>query len=252
MNKTRIWAHRGASGTLPENTMAAFELAIQQGADGIELDVQRTADGVLVVCHDEEILRLTCQNGSIAGMTFEQLRRLNFAAHMPDASPQRLPALADVLDLVRPTGLTIDIELKNATVLCPGLEDDVLRLLIEWKMTERVQLASFNHYSLVECIRLIREMNLSIPCGPQYFCGFFEPWHYAVRNGFAAIHPLYANLRIPGLVTRCHDAGIAVNAWTIDQPEHIAMAVQLGVDAVITNVPDQAIQIRNTLSYPSA
>ena len=147
----------------------------------------------------------------------------------------------------------MDVELKNAVTFYPGLEKQVLDMLVKWQMTDRVNLASFNHYSLVDCVRLIREMNLSIPCGPQYFCGFFEPWLYAVKNGFAAIHPLYANLRIPGLVKQCHQAGIAVNAWTIDQPEHIAMAVQLGVDAIITNAPGLAKQVRDKMqTVPSA
>jgi len=245
MIRTKIWAHRGASIAAPENTLAAFEMAIRMGADGFELDVQRTADGVLVVAHDEECQRVTGQPGSIARMTLAELRKLNFADHFPGAGFQAIPTLADVFELVLPSNLTVNVELKNAVVLYPGMEEQVLRLIIDMNMQNRVQLSSFNHYSLVEMVRLLREKNLSIPCGPLYFCGIYEPWVYAARLGFAAIHPLYGNLQIPSLVDSCHAAGIAVNPWVIDDPAYIAMALKLGVDAIITKVPDQALLIRD-------
>lgn len=247
MSQTKIWAHRGASSQAPENTLAAFDLAIRQGADGIELDVQRTADGILVVAHDEDCLRVTGQPGEIVKMSLEELRRLDFAAGQPQYGRQPLPTLAEVFDLVRPSGLTINIEMKNGIVLYPGLEDQVIKQAVEWEMQDRIQLSSFNHYSLVEALRLIREMKLGIPCGPLYDCGIVEPWLYAARLGFTAIHPHFANLRIPGLTASCHAAGIALNAWTIDHPEHIAMAIKLGIDAIITNVPEQAHLIREKI-----
>jgi glycerophosphoryl diester phosphodiesterase len=247
MIRTKIWAHRGASSQAPENTLAAFDLAVRQGADGIELDVQRTADGVLVVAHDEDCMRVTGQAGAIAQMTLAELQRLNFAHVRPAAAFQTLPTLAEVFDLVSPCSLTINVELKNTLVLYPGLEEQVLSLAIAKGMQERIQLSSFNHYSLLEALRLIRELKLAVPCGPLYDCGLVEPWQYAQRHGFAAIHPHYGNLRIPGLVDHCRAAGIAVNTWTVDHPDHIAMALKLGVDALITNVPDQALLIRDKI-----
>lgn len=247
MIRSKIWAHRGASTAAPENTLVAFDLAVRQGADGIELDVQRTADGALVVAHDEDCLRVAGQPGAIAAMTLAGLRQLNVAHHFPGAGFQAIPTLAEVFDLIRPTGLTINIELKNALVLYPGLEAEVLQLAVDWGMQERIQLSSFNHYSLLEAQRLIRTMGLPVPCGPLYDCGIIEPWKYAASYGFSAIHPHYGNLRIPGLTADCHQAGIAVHAWTIDQREHLGMAFQLGVDAIITNVPDQARLIREQI-----
>jgi glycerophosphoryl diester phosphodiesterase len=247
MIRTLIWAHRGASAMLPENTLAAFAKAVQFGADGLELDVQRTADGVLVVTHDEDCLRVTGQPGEIAKMTLAELKQLNFASFSPNAAPEAIPTLAEVFDLIRPSSLTINIEMKNALVLYPGLEAEVLKLAAEWNMQERVQLSSFNHYSLLEASKLIRAMKLAVPCGPLYNSGLLEPWKYAAAYGFAAIHPHYGNLRIPGLVADCHQNGIAVNAWTIDIPEHIGLALKLGVDAIITNVPEQALLLREQI-----
>jgi glycerophosphoryl diester phosphodiesterase len=244
LKRTLIWAHRGASQSAPENTLAAFDLAIRQQADGIELDVQRTADGILVVAHDEDCQRVTGAAGLVSQLTLAGLRQLNFAATQPTAGFMTLPTLAEVFDLVRPSSLTINIELKNTLNLYPGMEEQVLQLAVEHQMQDRIQLSSFNHYSLVEAQRLIQAMRLAIPCGPLYDCGLVEPWQYAGRYHFAAIHPHFGNLRIPGLVEQCHAAGIAVNTWTIDQSVPIGLALRLGVDAIITNVPDQAILIR--------
>ncbi|HBP37534.1 MAG TPA: glycerophosphodiester phosphodiesterase [Clostridiales bacterium] len=247
---TKIWAHRGASSQAPENTLAAFELAVRQRADGLELDVQRTADDVLVVTHDEDCRRVTGEHGLIARLAFADLRRKNFAAFRPEASPQKIPTLAEVFDLIRPTGLTINIELKNSSNPYPGMERQVLDLVQAHGMQDRIQISSFNHESLKIAGQLIRERGLTIPCGALYSGKLAEPWAYAVRSGFQAIHPDARNLKIAGLTERCHESGIAVNVWTIDQPDQISLALRLGVDALITNVPDQALRIREQIAVP--
>jgi glycerophosphoryl diester phosphodiesterase len=242
---TRIWAHRGASSQAPENTLLAFDLAVRQQADGIELDVQRTADNVLVVAHDEDCRRVTGESGQIDQLAFAELRRRNFAALWPDAGFQAIPALAEVFDLIRPSGLTINIELKNSVSPYPGLEQQVLDLVCAHRMQDRIQLSSFNHASLLTALQLIRDRNLGVPCGALYSGILAEPWVYAARLGFQAIHPSYNNLLIPNLIRNCHAAGLTVNAWTIDKPEHQTMALKLNIDAIITNLPEQARLIRD-------
>lgn len=241
----KIWAHRGASAQAPENTLAAFELAARLQADGVELDVQRTADNQLVVTHDEDCRRVTGEAGLIAQLTLADLRRRNFAAFRPEAGFQAITTLAEVFDLLQPTGLTINIELKNSVNLYPGMEAQVLDLAVQHRMADRIQLSSFNHYSLVTASQLILERHLDIPCGVLYSCSLVDPWSYVRNLGLQAIHPQYAALQIPSLVDHCHAAGVAINAWTIDKPEHIALAVQLGIDAIITNMPDLAREIRD-------
>jgi glycerophosphoryl diester phosphodiesterase len=245
---TQIWAHRGSSKAAPENTLAAFDLAVRQGADGIELDVHLTADGIVVVTHDESCLRATGAAGQVGAMTLQQLRQLDFAALMPGFTRQSLPTLAEVFDLIQPSNLIINIELKNGVWPYPGLEEQVLALAVEHRMHERICLSSFNHYSLVLARNLAEARGLHVPCGILYSCGLVEPWRYAIQIGAAAIHPHYANLRIPGLVSDCRQAGVAINAWTIDQPEHLRLALGLGIDAIITNEPDRALAIRGQLS----
>lgn len=249
MKQTKIWAHRGSSAKAPENTLLAFDLAIRDKADGIELDIQRTADGELVVIHDEDCLRVTGNPGAVADMSLADLQKLNFAANSPAAGFQQIPTLAEVFDLIRPSNLTVNIELKNSEVRYPGMEEQVLDLTEQWGMLDRIQLSTFNPDSLTELSMLIKARQLSVPCGFLYKYGLLWPGRYAARHGFDAIHPHYANLTLPYLTAGCHARGIAVNVWTVDKPAFIAMAIMMGVDAVITDVPDQALAIRQKITH---
>lgn len=240
---TQVWAHRGASKFAPENTLPAFELAIRQGADGIELDVQRTYDGHLVVTHDETCHRVTGQPGWIHQMTLAELRHYNFAATNGQYPFTRLPTLAEVLDLIKPTRLQLNIEIKNGLIPYAGLETEAISLVESFKMAEQVIFSSFNHFSM----RQIRQLRPDIRCGLLYECGLIDPWLYAQRVGATAIHPSFPNLQIPDLVSNCHQTGIAINAWTLDDPELLRKAMTLGIDAVITNLPDLALQVRSIL-----
>ena len=111
--KTKIWAHRGASGAAPENTLAAFDLAAKVGADGIELDVHFTRDREVVVVHDNTLARVTGMNGTVEELTLAQLKKLDFSNHMAAYCGERIPTLQEVLELVKPTGMEINIELKT-------------------------------------------------------------------------------------------------------------------------------------------
>lgn len=238
-----IWAHRGANRSAPENTLPAFEQAIRQGADGIEIDVQRTSDGQLVVVHDEQLLRLTGQSGWVHQMTLEQLRQRNFAFHYGNYLVTPVPLLKEVLDLLKSTNLTLNIELKNGVVLTPDLEQQVMDQVRDFAMADRVIYSSFNHYSM----RLIRQLQPGAACGLLYECGLVDPWIYANRVGATAIHPYFGSLQIPGLITDCRKAGIDVNVWTVDDPDIIRRCAQLEVHAIITNVPDLARKIISPL-----
>ena len=105
--KTKVWAHRGASGYRPENTMEAFELAIKQGADGIELDVHTSADGELIVMHDETVDRVTDKTGLIKDMTLAQVKELKVSTDVEPNGIYRVPTLVEVLDLMRTTDMMV-------------------------------------------------------------------------------------------------------------------------------------------------
>ena len=101
--KTLIWAHRGASQYAPENTLISFEKAVEMGADGVELDVQLTSDGTVVVAHDESLERVSDGTGYIKDHTFAELRRLNFNRVHPEYERAQIPTLEEVYDLLKPT-----------------------------------------------------------------------------------------------------------------------------------------------------
>ena len=111
-----VWAHRGASAYAPENTLEAFRLAIEQGADGIELDVQLTKDDVLVVIHDEWLDRTSDGKGWVKDYTFEELRKYNYNKTCPEFEHADIPTLREVYELIKPTDLTVNVEIKSGIV----------------------------------------------------------------------------------------------------------------------------------------
>ena len=111
--KTKVWAHRGASGYAPENTLDAFRKAVEMGADGIELDVQMTKDGELVVIHDETIDRVSNGKGWVKDYTYEELKKFNFNKTHLEYTKEEIPTLEQVYLLIKPTNLTINVEIKT-------------------------------------------------------------------------------------------------------------------------------------------
>ena len=236
MPKPLIWAHRGSIRSAAENTMPAFEQAIRDGADGIEIDLQRTNDGELVIMHDEQTDRTTGVSGWVYDSSWSKLSKLNAAAYKPQLAAAKIPRLSDLLDLIRTTNLTLNIELKNGLVLAEGIEKQAWDLITQFGMQERICFSSFNHYSM----RIMRGISDQAVCGLLYQSGIVDPWLYAQRVGAQAIHPHWANLRIPDLAQNCQEAGILINAWTINNPDKIKMAASLGINAIITDKPDLA------------
>ncbi|MFT3888625.1 MAG: glycerophosphodiester phosphodiesterase [Arachnia sp.] len=240
---TEIWAHRGASAYAPENTMPAFELALSMGATGIELDVQRSADGHVVVIHDETINRTSNGVGKVVDLTLEELRRCDFSNGFAGRRNVKIPTLREVLELLRPTGVTINVELKTAVELYPGLENDALRVVRDAGVLDQVIFSSFNHYSLANLRGQVGRENIGLLLSE----GLYDPWRYAQWFGAGAIHPDYSALQMPGYVWFAHEADIKVHAWTVNKEDVARWAAGLGVDAIITNLPDQAA---DALRYP--
>lgn len=238
---TKIWAHRGASAYAPENTLAAFALAIEQKADGIELDVHFTKDRQVVVTHDDNVIRVTGYNGYVRDLTLFQLRKLDFSNKMAAYAGEKIPTLEEVLLLMKDSGLSVNIELKTNHDLPNGLEEACQALVEKTGMEEKVIYSSFNHASL----RRAGEIAPQMPLGLLYSNKMCLDWEYAKLVGATAIHPQYKSLKEPGYIEACHGAGIRCHAWTVDDPADIKALVDMGVDAIITNKPDLALKIRD-------
>ncbi|RRD50208.1 glycerophosphodiester phosphodiesterase [Arachnia propionica] len=236
---TAIWAHRGASAYAPENTIPAFQQAIDMGADGVEFDVQRSADGHLVVIHDETVNRTSNGVGKVVDLTLEQLRRCNFSNGFVGTRHVQIPTLREVLELLAPTGLTINIELKNSVEFYPGMECEVVALVEEAGLQERVIYSSFNHFSLANLRGIVPKEHL----GLLYSDGLYDPWNYANQFGAGCLHPHYYALRQPNYMWLCHEAGVRTTTWTVDDEAEFKRLLALGVDAIITNFPDRGRRV---------
>lgn len=235
MGKPFIWAHRGASGYAPENTLAAYKKADEMGADGIEIDIQLTKDDVIVVCHDEELERVSNGKGWVKDHTLEELKKLDFNQQFKEQGAMQIPTMEEVFELVKPTNMVIDIELKTGVVFYP-IEEKIDEMTRRYGMEDRVIYSSFNHASMVK----MKQINKENKVGMLYADGPIDAVAYAKRYGFDALHPALYNIQYPHYMEDAKAAGIMVNVWTINKEEHVKMCVDAGVDAVITNYPDMA------------
>ena len=233
----KVWGHRGASGVAPENTLPAFDLARRMGADGVELDVQLSADGRLVVIHAAPLDRTPTGAGPVAARTLDAQRPHDAGRGLAGYAGARIPTLDEVFELFAGTPVVVNVELKNSVVAYPGLEEKVLALVAAAGMADRVLLSTFNHLSLVRLV----ELDAAVPTGMLFGEPLFRPWRYARTLGVSAINPPHQYLRfVPGLVAESQALGMSVNPWTVNEADDLRRVIDLGVDAIITNHPDRA------------
>ena len=234
-----IWGHRGASGHAPENTLPAFQMAADMGADGVELDVQLTRDGVLAVCHDETIDRTSSGAGWLKDFTFDELRSLDFSNGNAAYEGVKIPAMEEVFDLLAPTGLTINIELKTGIVFYENIEEKILELAARKNWEDRVIYSSFNHYT----VRRIKELNPAAKVGLLYADGPIDMPGYGHRLEADALHPAFYNLQYPNYMEDCRRYGLEVNLCTVNSAADLMKCSEYGVNAVITNYPAKAREL---------
>lgn len=239
LERTKVWAHRGASGYAPENTISAFQKAIEMGADGIELDVQLTKDRQLVVIHDERIDRVSDGSGLVADYTLEELRQFNYNKTHTECEHADIPTLEEVLDLMKPTGMMINIELKTGIHFYEGIERMTYELVEAKGMHNQVIYSSFNHNSVME----MRRLDATVKTGFLDNDEIYNVAAYAKNCGVTALHPNKIHLQMPGYVEACKKEGLNVHVWTINSEEEVRTMKKLKVDAVITNYPDMAKRI---------
>lgn len=229
---TKIWAHRGSSGFAPENTLPAFEVAKELDIDGIELDVQMTKDGVLVVIHDETINRTSDGKGWVKDMTLEQLRQYNFAKNKPAFGFVTLPTLREVYELFRDTDYVINVELKTS-VIPYDIEEKVHELTVEMGMENQVIYSSFSHASILKMQQYVTKEQTAF----LFSDGWLDVASYGKAHGVQAMHPDMTYLELEKMVQECHEKGMKVHVWTVNEEEHALKLCDMGVDAIITNHP---------------
>jgi glycerophosphoryl diester phosphodiesterase len=240
-----VLAHRGASAYAPENTLAAFRLARELGADGIELDVQLSRDRVPVVIHDDTVDRTADGHGRVSGMTVAELTRLDAGTwKTEDYRGEPIPTLAQVLDAVadwlKPIGRArpglLNIELKTERFFTDGLEREVLNTIARYGIGERVLVSSFSPYALYRA----KKINPRLRRGLLYDTSLAFYLRRAWLRFLAA--PQTMHPEFPMVDQRYVDWAkrkrLGVVTWTVDDPAEAKRLADLGVNAIITNKPD--------------
>ncbi|MBA2873392.1 glycerophosphodiester phosphodiesterase [Thermaerobacillus caldiproteolyticus] len=238
---TKIFAHRGSAGTHPENTMIAFYEAERVEADGIELDVQMTKDGALVVIHDETIDRTTDGTGWVKDFIYKELQQFNAVYKFAEQYDFcRIPLLEEVLQWIEPTELLLNIELKNGLIEYKKLEEKVIDMVRHYHLEHRVVLSSFNHNSMALCHRLAPEIETAI----LYMKSLCQPWKYMRAIGASGLHPYHGTVT-ESFVRQAHDHRVAVRPFTINKAGLMKKMFQYQVDAIFTDYPSKAKQLLN-------
>lgn len=233
--QTQIWAHRGSSHQFIENSIPAFQQAIDAGADGVELDVQRTNDGKLVVYHDEKLKRLTGSDHFLWELTWAELQELSLST-----TDEKIPSLEEVLLLFKETDLTVNLELKNNIYFYSDMDTEVFQLVKKLGLEEQVLYSSFNHGSMKKMVELAGGEKCAILTSDV----LVEPWDYVQKTGAKAFHPMMNHLQQKHLVQKCREHGLKVHVWTADEDSYIYASLLLDVDAIITNKPEKALKLR--------
>ena len=237
----KVWAHRGASAYAPQNTLESFRLAAEMHADGIELDVHLSADGEIIVCHNETIDATSDGSGEILQMTLAELKRYDFGCKFPGFAGRgvRVPTLREVYELMAPTGLLVNCELKTNVHDYPGIEQKCVDLAAEFGMRDRVMYSSFNFASL----RRILAIDPTIRTGLLYEDPLNDTLAFALGQRAWAVHPYFPRVYEYDMAAFAA-AGVRVNPWTVDDPEEMRRQMEMGIYAVITDKPDVALRVR--------
>lgn len=260
-----IIAHRGASRLAPENTLAAFRMAVDAGADGIELDVRLARDGVPVVIHDAGLLRLAGIEKDTAELTSGELQNLDVGswfygrslaetggAEAGDFSDQTVPTLARLLEFLGGYPGLLYIELKCGRDAVEPLTAAVCRLVRDSELLPRIVLKSFRHRAIARAKVLIPEIRTAALFAPKILnvIGKKKYLLSKAEDSLADEISLHYSLATKKLVARAAKRGLPTVIWTIDNPRWVRRGVDLGVRGIITNNPAALLEKRRELGGP--
>ncbi|MCT2346252.1 glycerophosphodiester phosphodiesterase [Niallia taxi] len=234
---TLIFAHRGYSARFPENTMRAFIEAEGTLANGIELDVQLTKDGEIVVIHDETVDRTTNGTGYVVDYNYSDLRKLQASYKFTENNVQ-IPSLKEVFEWMQSNNLLCNIEFKNNNVPYEGLEEKTIALIREYGLSDRIIFSSFNHYSMVHSYRIAPDIETAVLMSDR----IYQPWIYAGAIKAKGIHPNYKRITL-SMVEQAEKNGIHVRPYTVNDPKKMKEFIQAGISAIITDEPIEARKI---------
>ena len=255
-----LQGHRGASALAPENTLAAFRRAIDLGADGMEMDLQLTRDGAVVVIHDDTLDRTTDGHGRVTDLSLAEVRQADAGVKFGHAfRGQRVPTLSEVIDLVKASGnervrLNLEIKFGEGREGTPeGIEAGVLAILRQTGFVERVTVQSFHHPSAAK----MKGLEPRIPTGLLVGERQRPPDPVSLVRQFRAdYYAPHHRLVTAELVQTLHQAGIPVVTWTVNDEADMRRMIHLGLgslpgDAIISDHPDRLLAVVKALQTPT-
>lgn len=239
--KTLVYAHRGASKLAPENTMPAFELARQAGAEGIETDVQLTKDQVPVLIHDENLRRTTNGTGFVQDYTYAELRLLDAGSWFsPEFSDTSIVSLDEFLRWFRDQPMFLNVELKTNVIEYKNIERIVYDSLKRYHVLERTVISSFNSDS----IERMKKINPSVETAFLTSTKMRRLPHYAKSLQADALHVKH-RLLDKRLVKQAAKEKLALRIYTVNRPALMKKCYKLGVNGIFTDVPHLALEYRD-------
>ncbi|KIL49035.1 hypothetical protein KP77_22460 [Jeotgalibacillus alimentarius] len=234
---SHVFAHRGSSGTYPENTMLAFKKAEKTGCYGLEFDVHMTKDREVVVIHDETVNRTTNGRGAIKDLTLDEIKKLYIKSGW--LRKEKIPSLDEVLEWAKSNEMLINIELKNDKIFYEGLEELVVQKVANHQLQDRIIYSTFNH----ESVKILKKIT-SCEVAALYSRKGINPVLLAQSLNADAIH---ANFRVmtPQLMRDCQQHGIPVRLYTLNKPALIQKWLNEGLSGVITDYPELAQKLKD-------
>ncbi|TQR17191.1 glycerophosphodiester phosphodiesterase [Psychrobacillus vulpis] len=237
----KVYAHRGSSGTHPENTIAAFKAAAVLPIHGVEFDVHMTKDGELVVIHDESINRTSNGQGFIKDMTLTELKNYDFGSwYSAKFRGETIPTLREVLYVFKDTHHHINIELKSDIFPYEGMETKVLQMLKEYRLEERVVISSFNH----EMVSNFKKLAPHIETAILFMEVMIAPHEYARLVGADSLHAYFPTALRP-MGKEAIDSGKVLRVFTVNEESYADMLKQVGVHAIFTDFPERMYMCLN-------
>lgn len=231
-DEVQVIAHRGYSSQFPENTLSSIKGACEIGAGYVELDVQCTKDGVLVIFHDADLMRITGINGLLSDYTYEELCSLDAGSWFGvEYAGERIPTLDEVLNYLQDTSCRLYLELKDIGEV-EGFEETVVSTVTSYNMLDKCIFASFNYSYL----KTIKDINNSA----RILYNTSMDSEENIRTHPAEYYGLYVECLSPELVEVIHNQGSGVFVWTVDSPQTIKNCVDMQVDGIVTNNPGLA------------
>lgn len=238
-----ILGHRGAMVHAPENTLAAFELALEQGAHGFELDVKLSADGEVIVFHDATVERTTNGQGHVSQLTLAALRELDAGSFFSkEFSGEKVPTLFEVFEMFGNRAF-INVELTNYTTRRDGLADKVCELVKQLGLQEKVLFSSF----LPSNLKRTRELLPDTPRGLLALGGWLGLWSRSFGFNFGDYQALHPGLHdvTPRQIARVHRLKRNIYVWTVNAAEDMRRLLNWGVDGILTDDPKLAVEVTN-------